>query len=132
MEAQPVDGTALVDLRSPSAKTKGNLVGAIAAPLATSSTGDKSPFADARLLRTIWSECDRLYGPRQKAEGPQMDPIGGETMALRGLKTFLVCEQGDVARVCSSVMRANGVEAYSMRGGFEAVERECVDYVVRN
>jgi rhodanese-related sulfurtransferase len=40
---------------------------------------------------------------------------------LRGQHVLVICYHGDTARVATSVLRAKGIEADSLRGGYQAL-----------
>lgn len=102
------DNTAVLDLRQPGDFETGRLPGAINLPLTHPCA--KSPFFDPSALRSLWTQLE------QEFETP--------SIALRGVqdrKVLVVCYDGDSARVASSVMRAKGYEANSLRSGLDGL-----------
>lgn len=93
---------------------------AVKIPLHPLTPDTTNPFYDPITLEHQWTELDSLYGPKSHPEGPSVE--GAE---LRGKRVYLLCWTGETSRVCSSIMRANGVEAFSVGGGFQAIQQAC-------
>lgn len=109
---QLCEGTTLLDLRTAEDNAKQYLRGAISMPLSTCSSKTVSPFRDPHILETQWNELEYTF----------------DTLRLRGLKdcrVFVLCYNGDTARIATSVLRAKGIEANSIKGGIEAVSESC-------
>lgn len=61
------------------------------------------------MLEAQWLELEAVF----KAE---------EALSkLRGQHVLVICYHGDTARVATSVLRAKGIEADSLRGGYQAL-----------
>jgi rhodanese-related sulfurtransferase len=99
----------LLDLRSASDFAAFHLPYAINFPLASLKENDVSPNEDSLLLEAQWLELKTLF-----EEAKLGAKLWGD---FKGRGVVLVCYRGDTARVASSVLRARGVEAMSIRGG---------------
>lgn len=92
--------------------------------------GAPSPFFDSATLERQWRELEAFFGAQvercsfasQEANGNDDDQEGEDGKApLRDRRALVVCYNGDTARVATSVLRAKGVEAESIKGGAAAV-----------
>lgn len=89
--------------------------------------GAPSPFFDSATLERQWRELEAFFGAQVErcAFASQEATTGGddeeEKTPLRDRRALVVCYQGDTARVATSVLRAKGVEAESIKGGAAAV-----------
>jgi rhodanese-related sulfurtransferase len=79
-------------------------------PLSSLDANTTSPFSDAAVLEAQWRELDALF----KLESSALS-------AVQGRRVLLVCYGGNTARVATSVLRARGIDASSIRGGYQAV-----------
>lgn len=102
----------VIDLRQAADFETGHLPDAVNLPLRSLGASTASPFFDAAVLEAQWRELDSLFASGSPA-----------LSAVSGRRVLLVCYGGDTARVATSVLRARGVEAYSVRGGYRAVEK---------
>ncbi len=105
------DRTTLLDLRTPSSYTTGHLPGATNFPLSSLLETSLSPFSDPKTLELQWCELESL------CTGEELQLLGGQTV-------IFVDSDGDTARVATSVFRARGVEAWSLRNGIKGLTRE--------
>ncbi|KAM0078639.1 hypothetical protein ACKRZS_009364 [Fusarium odoratissimum] len=103
--------TTIIDLRQPDDFSMFHLPGAVNMPFVQD--GTPSPFSDAKLLESLWKNLDGAF----KAPGAEVQPL------LSGRRVLLTCYDGDSARVATSVLRAKGYEADSIRGGFQALNK---------
>ncbi|KAF5989239.1 putative cysteine synthase B [Fusarium bulbicola] len=103
--------TTIIDLRQADDFNMFHLPGAVNMPFAQS--GTPSPFSDAKLLESLWKNLERAF----KA------PVAELQSLLSGRRVLLTCYDGDSARVATSVLRAKGYEADSIRGGFQALNK---------
>jgi rhodanese-related sulfurtransferase len=101
---------ALIDLRKPDDYAANNISGSYNMPLQSLSSGSPSPFFDAAILERQWNELETMFSP---------DRIGAYD--LSGKNVAVICYTGDTARVATSVLRAKGLSASSIKGGFRAV-----------
>ncbi|RKK25963.1 hypothetical protein BFJ66_g12480 [Fusarium oxysporum f. sp. cepae] len=103
--------TTIIDLRQPDDFSMFHLPGAVNMPFVQD--GTPSPFSDAKLLESLWKNLDGAF----KAPGAEVQSL------LSGRRILLTCYDGDSARVATSVLRAKGYEADSIRGGFQALNK---------
>ncbi|CAF3609266.1 unnamed protein product [Fusarium graminearum] len=103
--------TTIIDLRQPQDFRNFHLPGAFNIPFVNDNT--PSPFSDAKLLETLWTSLeDTFKKPNQDLQS-----------LLQDRRILLTCYDGDSARVATSVLRAKGYEADSIRGGFQALNK---------
>ncbi|KAG7416811.1 putative siderophore biosynthesis protein SbnA [Fusarium oxysporum f. sp. rapae] len=103
--------TTIIDLRQPDDFSMFHLPGAVNMPFVQD--GTPSPFSDAKLLGSLWKNLEGAF----KAPGAELQSL------LNGRRVLLTCYDGDSARVATSVLRAKGYEADSIRGGFQALKK---------
>ncbi|KAJ4013965.1 hypothetical protein NW766_006207 [Fusarium irregulare] len=103
--------TAIIDLRQPHDFNNFHLPGAINMPFVSDNT--PSPFSDAKLLESLWKSLEDSF----KTPGSELQTL------LQGRMILLTCYDGDSSRVATSVLRAKGYEADSIRGGFQALNK---------
>ncbi|ORY61524.1 tryptophan synthase beta subunit-like PLP-dependent enzyme [Pseudomassariella vexata] len=101
----------ILDLRQPFDFAQFNLPGSINLPFAQYE--DQSPFSDPTLLASLWRALDAKFA------APDQDLLS----RIKEKRVLVVCYDGDCARVASSILRAHGFEADSLRGGFKALRR---------
>ncbi|RDW85409.1 hypothetical protein BP5796_03734 [Coleophoma crateriformis] len=102
----------LLDLRAFEDYARQYLPGAISMPLSTCGPETPSPFRNPQTLEAQWSELE----------------LALDALRLRGMKdcrVFVLCYNGDTARVATSVLRAKGIEASSIKGGMKGVRESC-------
>ncbi|ERF76812.1 hypothetical protein EPUS_07992 [Endocarpon pusillum Z07020] len=105
------NGTTLLDLRTSSSYARSHPPGATNFPLSSLMETSPSPFSDSNTLELQWRELESLCTP--------------ETLQLLEGKTVVFIDyDGDTARVATSVFRARGVEAWSLRGGVKGLATE--------
>lgn len=105
-QLRPHEDSVVIDFRSSIDFARGSLPGAISIPLA--SVNGQSPFYDATLLEKTWLELDELLNAERLVQ-------------IQGRQVLMACYDGDTARVATSVLRAKGIEASSLRGGMAAL-----------
>ncbi|GAD92327.1 cysteine synthase B, putative [Paecilomyces variotii No. 5] len=139
--AQLKPDTVVLDLRNRSSYATWNLPGSSHFPVSSLKETDPSPFADSSVLKNQWLELDSIFTPSSTPQGkvsrrrrfarwiPCLEVFGtGKVKEQRPqitldyllenkLKVVVVDYEGDTARVATSVLRAKGIEAWSMRGG---------------
>ncbi|OCL14469.1 tryptophan synthase beta subunit-like PLP-dependent enzyme [Glonium stellatum] len=101
----------IIDLRAPEDFMVWNMPLSTNQPIKTLSRDTPSPFSDPNKLEEQWLELDSLFGNAKAG-----------TLVLNGTRipaqpVLLLCYDGDTSRVSTSVLRARGVEALSLRGG---------------
>ncbi|KAI1377087.1 tryptophan synthase beta subunit-like PLP-dependent enzyme [Hypoxylon crocopeplum] len=103
------EGVAIIDLRQAIDFTKFSLPGSVNLPFADRS--NPSPFSDPTVLEALWLKLDGHFrSPRD-----ELLPL------VQSKRILLLCYDGDCSRVATSVLRAKGYEADSIRGGFRAL-----------
>jgi rhodanese-related sulfurtransferase len=103
--------TTIIDLRQLHDFDNFHLPGAVNMPFVSDNT--PSPFSDAKLLEGLWKSLEESF----KTPGTELQGI------LHGRRILLTCYDGDSSRVATSVLRAKGYEADSIRGGFQALNK---------
>ncbi|KAF5562063.1 cysteine synthase A [Fusarium phyllophilum] len=103
--------TTIIDLRQPDDFNMFHLPSAVSMPFVRD--GTPSPFSDAKLLESLWKNLEEAF----KTPGAELQSL------LSGRRILLTCYDGDSARVATSVLRAKGYEADSIRGGFQALNK---------
>ena len=105
------NSTMLLDLRSIEDFNTAHMYGAVTTPLHSLTAATASPFDDVEVLKTQWREL------KEKMSGYEFsysaDPESGPVI--------VVCYHGETARLACSIMRAQGIECYSIKGGMSAV-----------
>lgn len=104
------DALGILDLRQPDAFASEHAVGSINTSLPSLSCGMVSPFADLTVLETQHHNLQQMA---------QDCCLMGRLRRGRGI--LAVCYNGETTRLAASVLRAAGVEAFSLRGGFHAI-----------
>ncbi|KAH9986979.1 tryptophan synthase beta subunit-like PLP-dependent enzyme [Xylariaceae sp. FL0662B] len=100
---------AIIDLRQPVDFAEFSLPGSINLPFAKPT--EPSPFSDPAVLESLWPKLDaRFSSPDQSL------------LSIQGKRILVLCYDGDSSRVATSVLRARGYEADSLRGGFKALD----------
>lgn len=103
--------TAVIDLRQPGDFKNFQLPGSVNMPFVNPST--PGPFSDSKTLESLWQRLEETFkSPSQEIQSLLCDK-----------RILLTCYDGDSARVATSVLRANGYEADSIRGGFMALSK---------
>ncbi|KAF5673427.1 cysteine synthase A [Fusarium heterosporum] len=103
--------TTIIDFRQSQDFNSFHLPGAVNMPLVHDKIS--SPFSDAKLLESLWGTLEETF----KAPEPEMQTL------LHNRRILLTCYDGDSARVATSILRAWGYEADSIRGGFLALNK---------
>ncbi|KAI1099340.1 tryptophan synthase beta subunit-like PLP-dependent enzyme [Jackrogersella minutella] len=99
----------IIDLRQPTDFGKFNLPGSINLPFADPSR--PSPFSEPAVLEALWLKLENCF----KTPSDELITL------LQGKRILLLCYDGDSSRVATSVLRAKGYEADSVRSGFRAL-----------
>lgn len=131
---------AIIDLRSRKDFGEGHLAHARNIPLASLNADDPSPYADAVLLATQWTELNKRFVEQPKVEHECPGNGVAELNALE-LPEMLACLRrsqrealvvdydGETGRLATSVLREAGVKAYSVVGGWAALTKDGVQLV---
>lgn len=106
----PLDAdTLVVDLRRQTDFREWHFPGAFNITLSSMNAESSSPFFHPKLLHEQWTELEGLFS--QSFLQRQFE----------GRKVLCLCYHGDTARVATSVLRAKGFEAESIKGGHAAL-----------
>lgn len=111
-DAQKPD-TVLIDLRKPEDFITSNIPGSYNLPIQSLNSTTSSPFFDATVLERQWKELDALLSHNTIS-----------AYDLSGKNVGVICYGGDTARVATSILRAKGITASSIKGGFRALAEE--------
>ncbi|KAK3396824.1 tryptophan synthase beta subunit-like PLP-dependent enzyme [Sordaria brevicollis] len=109
-QGKPQPQTCIIDFRQPLDFYEFHLPGSVNVPFVHEDT--PSPFAEPYVLESLWKRLEETF----KAPSKELD-------LLRGRRILFVCYDGDSARVATSVLRAKGHEADSIKGGIKALRR---------
>ena len=109
--SSPGADTVLLDLRTEEDFQACRFPHSINLPLETLNPDTCSPFEDSCVLEKQWLELESLFP--QDVTGKCF--INGQSFV--GQEVLVVCYDGDTSRVATSILRAKGIEAFSMRGG---------------
>lgn len=99
----------ILDLRTTEAFVNHHLPGAISRPLGSLDSSTPSPFSDPMVMESQWKELESVF---------DATTVG---LLKRAGNVWLVCYGGDTSRVATSVLRAKGVTASSLKGGMLAL-----------
>jgi rhodanese-related sulfurtransferase len=102
--------TVLIDLRKPEDFISSHIPGSYNLPLQSLNRTTPNPFFDADVLETQWREINSMLSPNTIS-----------AYDLTGKNVGVICYHGDTARVATSVLRAKGIIASSIKGGFCAL-----------
>ena len=100
----------VIDLRKVDDFQAWHLPESINLPLTSVGPHTTSPFSDAAVLEAQWVELEQIFRD------------GRLVSDLRPHHVLIVCYDGDTARVATSVLRAKGLEADSVRGGYRSLK----------
>ncbi|CAG8908556.1 unnamed protein product [Penicillium egyptiacum] len=99
----------VLDLRQQDDFHAWHLPGSTNLPLSSIGPHSPSPFSDPSVLETQWLELEKIF-----KDDVLVSDLGRHHV-------LVVCYDGDSARVATSVLRAKGLEADSVRGGHRAL-----------
>lgn len=107
--------SALLDLRTTTDFNIWHLSGATNLPLHSLSTSTASPFTCANVMEAQWLELKEKLDPKHT-------PSAESLLAyLKGRFVVLICYNGDTSYVATSILRAQGIEAFSIKNGLCAL-----------
>ncbi|KAK1453224.1 cysteine synthase K/M:Cysteine synthase B [Colletotrichum melonis] len=104
--------TIILDLRQSEDYQMHHVAGSENIPIVESS--DWKPFSDSKVLEQLWLKLETTFDSNKD--------VGKELEEYRQKPILVLCYDGDSARVATSVLRAKGFEADSVRGGFRALK----------
>lgn len=109
-DSQAMPWTVLIDLRKPKDFVANNIPASYNLPIQSLTSSTPSPFFDATTLERQWKELDEMLS---------QNTIHAYDLADN--EVLVICYDGDVARVATSVLRHRGIAASSVKGGFRAL-----------
>jgi len=111
----PAPDTVVIDLRQREDFEKFSLPGSISLPIVVPDRSE--PFSDPSVLASLWRELESRFGQGGDKNNTDLEICS----QLRDKNALLLCYNGNSARVATSVLRAKGFRADSMRGGIKAL-----------
>lgn len=100
-----------LDLRSSEDFSVVHISGAMSTPLGSLTAATVSPFDDVQVLEMQWRDLKHKLSSHE---------FFGQINLVSG-PVILACYHGETARLACSIMRAQNIEAYSIKGGMSAV-----------
>ncbi|RAH72016.1 putative cysteine synthase B [Aspergillus aculeatinus CBS 121060] len=100
----------ILDLRTAVDFDSWHLPGSVNVPLRSLGLHTAKPFANPDVLEALWLEMETLFSDDSKLA------------QLVSHHVLVICYNGDTARIATSVLRAKGVQADSLRGGYQALK----------
>jgi cysteine synthase A len=100
----------VLDLRTATDFASWHLPGSVNIPLQTLDYHTPKPFSDPSVLEAQWLELEAMFKDQSVIT------------KLDAHHVLVICYNGDTARVATSVLRAKGIEADSLRGGYQALK----------
>ncbi|KAJ4359612.1 uncharacterized protein N0V89_000167 [Didymosphaeria variabile] len=82
-------------------------------PMRTLQRDQTSPFHDSQILEQQWKELADCFDRKTSPYAEHLDVLQGKTAVI-------ICYNGDTAWMATSILRANGVIAWSIKGGAHA------------
>lgn len=101
----------VLDLRKAADFDSWHLPGSVNLPLQTLDSHTPKPFAHPKVLEAQWRELESVF--------TDLAVVG--PLHEHHPHVLVICYNGDTARVATSVLRAKGIEADSLRGGYKAL-----------
>lgn len=115
-EHMAASNTTFLDLRSPHDFDTNHIGGSISLPLpGLSGPGNTYLFDDIERLHAQWKSMKAMFST---------DPLPHGLDAVPGPKV-MICYNGETSRLATAVMRARGMEVFSIKGGMPALVQEC-------
>ncbi|CAL5869459.1 uncharacterized protein PFLUO_LOCUS3688 [Penicillium psychrofluorescens] len=108
-EITPKPHNWVIDLRRLPDFHAWHLPGSVNLPLSSHGPHTPSPFSDAAVLEAQWVELERIFSNASLVSD------------LDSHRVLLLCYDGNTARVATSVLRAKGLDADSIRGGCQVL-----------
>lgn len=113
---KPKAGVDVLDLRKATDFARWRLPGSVNLPLESLNSTKQSPFSDSAILESQWRELESIFS------GKSENDTAPSAARSKGRCVLLLCYDGDTSRVGTSILRAKGVEAVSLRGGMHALQ----------
>ena len=108
---KPTADAVILDLRNTIDFVKWTMPGSSNLPLKSLDPDKPSPFSDPSTLKKQWRELESLFSDNSRNDGAM------SATRFKDQQVLLLCYNGDTSRVGTSVLRAKGVEAVSLKGG---------------
>ncbi|OJJ33221.1 hypothetical protein ASPWEDRAFT_43297 [Aspergillus wentii DTO 134E9] len=99
----------VLDLRTATDFATWHLPQSVNIPLHSVDSHTPKPFSDPSVLEAQWLELESIFAKDNAIS------------QLQNHHVLVICYNGDTARVATSVLRAKGIEADSLRGGYQAL-----------
>ena len=103
----------IVDLRAPQDFDHNHFCMSKSMPLPGLDSQTRDIFGTSDLVHQYWTGLRELFG--------------SDLVTFSSLPVLVLCYDGDASRMACSMLRARGVEAYSVQGGFPALQAELQD-----
>ncbi|KAL3429003.1 tryptophan synthase beta subunit-like PLP-dependent enzyme [Aspergillus tetrazonus] len=101
--------TCVLDIRTAPDFAQWHLPGSVNYPLKSLTSHTPKPFSNPAVLEAQWLELESLLNKESV-----LAKLGNQHV-------LVICYHGDTARVATSVLRAQGIQADSLRGGYQAL-----------
>jgi rhodanese-related sulfurtransferase len=101
----------VIDLRTASDFDDWHLPGSVNLPLQSLDSCTMCPFSNSAVLEAQWHELEALF-----TDAKVVAPLHEQH-----INVLVICYTGNTARVATSVLRAKGIEADNLRGGYKAL-----------
>lgn len=102
----PKADVSIIDLRQPQDFVSYHLPGSINLPVAQASS--TSPFFAPAVMTALWTQLENTFS----------NPDENSVNPAQNKRVLVLCYDGDSARVATSILRAKGYVADSVKGGF--------------
>ncbi|KAF5858055.1 hypothetical protein ETB97_004924 [Aspergillus alliaceus] len=109
-QASARSNVTILDLRQPEDFSHSHVSGSFSSDLPSSQKNMPSPFDDVAALEAQFRDIEVLVGNLSSR---------GHFLGISPV--LLLCYSGETARLSCSVLRHRDIEAYSVRGGFQAI-----------
>lgn len=103
----------LIDLRQSEDFSVNHFPGSHNLPLHNADFANASPFFNPAVLESQWKELEAILN---------LEYLGSHDLFSKSV--YVICYTGDTARVATSILRAKGIAAWSVKGGFTVFQRE--------
>ncbi|PVF95680.1 cysteine synthase B [Serendipita vermifera] len=77
--------------------------------------GQPNPFINSATLATQWQKLNKLFGPQVAS----LKPIHHSLDEKERTKVICMCYDGNTARIATSILRARGIAADHVSGGYQ-------------
>ncbi|KAF4637610.1 hypothetical protein G7Y89_g481 [Cudoniella acicularis] len=112
-QTSPLAAVRIIDIRSAADFATHRLCGAINLPFSSVSSTSMSPFEDIAVLEAQWKEGKKILDKNKLTA-----LVGSEKSVM-----VVICYNGESARMSTSILRAQKIQAFSVKGGMPAMTR---------